>query len=147
LNLLLDSSVWIEHLRNGGVERLLPTIRGRFLLWCDSVVMAEITAGCRSKRERRTVTRLFAPFVRAGRIVSPNQQDFDRAGLALSRLREQGRTLSNPGGALLDGLIACCAIRVGALLVTANWRDFESLRTELPLRIESLSSFQDGMST
>ena len=142
MNLLLDSSVWIEHLRSGGLERLLPRIRGRFLLWCDSVVTAELTAGCRSKRERRTVARLFAPFVGAERVVSPSQQDFERAGLALSRLREKGRTLSNPGGALLDALIACCAIRVGALLVTVNWRDFESLRTELPLRIESLAPFE-----
>jgi len=146
LNLLLDSSVWIHHLRSGGLEELLAGIRGKFLLWSDSVVQAELVAGCRSKQERRVVARLFAPFERAARVVTPSEADYRRASLALSRLRERGRTLSNPGGALLDSLIASCAIQIGALLVTANSRDFESLRRELPLQLESYDSFRPRLS-
>jgi len=141
LKLLFDSSVWIEHLRHGALEELIPLIRGRFLLWVDSVVAAELVAGCRSKRERQVVVRLLKPFVGAGRIVTPVGGDFQRAGAALSRLRERGRSLSNPGGALLDGLIAACAMRIGGLLVTVNWRDFAALREELPIQVESLDVF------
>ena len=45
-----------------------------------------------------------------------------------------------PGTALLDGLIAAVCARIGALLVTANLRDFEALAEELPFRVGTLDA-------
>lgn len=109
-------------------------------MWFDAVSVAELLAGARSKRERTEVTKLIRPFQKAGRIAHPELGDFHRAGLALGRLRGRGRTLKNPGGALLDGLIGAVCARMGALLVTANFRDFEGLAEELPFRVSTLGA-------
>jgi predicted nucleic acid-binding protein len=84
---------------------------------------------------------LLAPFEKVGRVAVPDARDYTRAGEALSRLRQRGKTLKRPGGALLDALIASVAVRQGALVVTMNVSDFALLAAELPVRVESLASF------
>jgi predicted nucleic acid-binding protein len=140
VKLIFDTSVWIAHLRQGALDEIVPALRGRYWLWFDSVVAAELLAGARSKSERSVVARLIRPFEKAGRIECPGPGDFRRAGLALGRLRQRGRTLKNPGGALLDALIGSVCARTGALLVTANLRDFEALSRELPFRVKTLDA-------
>lgn len=142
MKLLFDTSVWVEHLRHGTLEPLIEPMRGRFALGLDAIVASELRAGCRSKRERRVVDRLCAPFERAGRLLCPLESDFERAALALSRLRERGRPPSGAKGALLDALIAALAARDGMLLVTANPSDFEKLARELPLRVKPFDEFR-----
>jgi predicted nucleic acid-binding protein len=146
MKLLFDTSVWVEHLRRDALTPIMPALRGRYSLSIESVAMAELVGGCRSKRERLTVDKLCAPFVRSGRVLHPEPADFRRAALALSRLREAGRTLRNPGAALLDGLIAAVAAREGALLVTWNASDFELLARRLPLRWQRFEEFRAGVS-
>ncbi|MEZ0314912.1 MAG: type II toxin-antitoxin system VapC family toxin [Myxococcota bacterium] len=141
MKVLFDTSIWVEHLRHGVLTPVIPALRGKYQLWCDSVVAAELTAGCRSKSERRTVSAMLAPFTRAGRLASPLATDFDRAARALSRLSERGRNLSSPTTALLDGLIATVGVRLGALVVTVNHRDFAKLAEELPLRMHAWDVF------
>jgi predicted nucleic acid-binding protein len=143
--LLLDTSVWVDHLRHGSLAALMPAIRGKFVLWMDAVAAAELVAGCRSRRERLGLGRILRPFQKAGRIASPSTPDFLRAATAISRLREAGTTLRNPGSALLDGLMAAVACRMGALLVTQNEDDFRALGTRLPLTMESLVEFSRRM--
>jgi predicted nucleic acid-binding protein len=145
LNLLFDTSVWVDDLRHGVLRFVLPRVRGRYFLWMDSVAAAELLAGCRTRRERRLVSGLIAPFERAGRVVTPAQRDFVRAAEALSKLRGTGLTLRNPGGALLDALQAACAVRIGALLVTENVSDFEKLARFLPVSISSFSDFSRAL--
>jgi predicted nucleic acid-binding protein len=142
VRILFDTSVWVDHLRTGALDQIIPRLRGRFLLWMDAVSAAELLAGCRSRTERRAITKLLSPFQRAGRLARPEFSDFDKAAVALSRLREKGRTLKNPGGALLDGLIAAICCRVGGLLVTTNTRDFEALSLHLPLRFRTLDDLE-----
>jgi predicted nucleic acid-binding protein len=145
VKLLFDSSVWIEHFRRGALDGILPALRGKLALWMDGVVAAELLAGCRGKREERVVKGVLSPFERAGRVAVPAYADFQRAAGALSRLRSRGRTLSNPGGALLDALIGTLAVRIGALLVTANMRDFAAIATQLPLVVEPLDAFAERL--
>lgn len=145
MKLLFDTSVWIEHLRKGALTDVIPALRGRYNLSMESVAVAELLGGCRSKRERRTVETLIAPFERAGRVFHPTASDFRRAAAAISRLRESGRTLKKPGAALLDGLIAAVAAREGARLVTSNRSDFELLSSQLPLQWESFAEFRHGL--
>ena len=141
MKLLFDDSVWIEHLRRASLDHVIKGVRGRFALAMDAVVAAELRAGCRSKRERTTVARLVRPYERAGRLLCPVQHDFERASLALSRLRERGKLLSGGKSALFDALIAAIAVRSGGLLVTLNVADFAALATVMPLRVEGFETF------
>lgn len=141
MNLLFDTSVWIDDLRHGVLRFVMPRVRGRYFLWLDSVAAAELIAGCSTRRERRLISGLIAPFERAGRVVTPSPRDFVRAGEALSKLRGAGLTLKNPGGALLDALQVANAVRIGALLVTENVSDFEKLSRFLPASITSFKEF------
>jgi predicted nucleic acid-binding protein len=145
LNLLFDTSVWIDDLRHGALRFVLPRVRGRFFLWVDSIAAAELLAGCSNRQHRRVVERLLSPFERAGRVVTPNHRDFHRAGDALSKLRGSGWTLKNPGAALLDAVQAADAARIGALLVTANTSDFTKLARYIPVLIQSFDIFRRSL--
>lgn len=142
MKVLFDTSVWVEHLRRGALTEVIPALRGKLSLWLDAVSAAELRAGCRSKPERTGVDRLLSPFEKAGRLAVPEAHDYVRAATALSRLREGGKTLKKPGGALLDALIATVGARHGALLVTLNIDDFRMLAEELPLRVEAMTDFR-----
>jgi predicted nucleic acid-binding protein len=142
VKLLFDTSVWVDHLRHDALAGLLPRLRGRYQLAMDALVAAELLAGCRSRVERRVVEGLIAPFRTAGRLVTAKADDLGDAGRALSRLREGGATLRNPGSALLDAAIAVGTVRLGALLVSQNEADFRKLATVLPLRFETLAELE-----
>ena len=141
MKLLFDSSVWIDHLRAGALDGVIPALRGRFSLWMDSVVVAELLAGCRGKRERRAVEQLVAPFERSGRIATPSHPEFCRTAAALAALRSRGKTLASPGGALLDALVMATAARIGAIVVSVNVRDFESLAGRIPVAFHPFATF------
>lgn len=141
MKLLFDSSVWIDHLRGGALDGVVPALRGRFTLWMDSIVAAELLAGCRGKLERRTVERLLAPFERSGRVATPLHGDFLRGADALSALRARGKTLASPGGALLDAVIMAVARRIGAVVVSANERDFALLAGRIPVVFHPFREF------
>jgi hypothetical protein len=38
----LSSALSIDHLRRGALDAVIPALRGRFALWMDSVVAAEL---------------------------------------------------------------------------------------------------------
>jgi len=139
---LFDTSVWIDHLRNGTLDEVVSEMRGRVVLAMDAVTAAELRAGPTSIRERRAVDRLLAPFDRAERVWVAGLGDYARAGRALSTLRSSGRTLRRPAGALLDALIAAVAAREGAWLFTHNSADFEKLATVLPFAHGTVSNLR-----
>lgn len=141
MKLLFDTCVWAEHLRHAALDPVVDVIRGGFVLCLDAVVAAELVAGCRSKHEHRVVNRICAPHQRSGRLLCPMSSDFERAAIALSKLRERGRPPSGSKAALLDALIAAIAAREGALLVTQNLTDFSRLTEEIPVLIEGFETF------
>jgi predicted nucleic acid-binding protein len=142
VKLLLDTSVWVEHLRHGILDAIMPALHGRFMLRMDVVAASELMAGCRTKKERLVVTRLCAPHVRTGRLLCLAVGDFDRAATALSRLRVKGRSPSGSKAALLDALIVSLASREGALVVTKNLADFTALSAVMPARVEAFDDFK-----
>ena len=141
MKLLLDTSVWTEHLRNDALGELMPAIQSSYRLWLDGVVAGELMAGCRDRIERRFIARLIQPFARANRLCAASAADLRTAGEALCRLRERGLSLKGPGGALLDSTVAVNAVNLGALLVSSNEGDFTRLASVLPLRFETLADF------
>ena len=138
MKVVFDTSVWIEHLRHGTLTDRMPRLRGRAVVWGHTIVGAELVAGCRNRRERKSIETLLQPFGRSERVIEPTAGDYDRAAVALSRLRERGRSLRHPGGALLDAVVAASCVRYGARLVTLNPSDFSLLAQELPLSFDSL---------
>lgn len=141
MKLLFDSSVWIDHLRDGALDEVFPALRGKVALWMDGVVAAELLGGCRDRRDQRAVARILSPFERTGRLAVAQYPDYRRAARALAALRQAGKTLSNPGGALLDALIAAVAVRIGARVVTSNLRDFLALAGRIPVVVEPFPLF------
>jgi predicted nucleic acid-binding protein len=141
VKLVFDTSVWVEHLRRDALSSMLPRLRGRYQLWMDALVAAELIAGCRSRREHRIVDSLLSPFRRANRVRSPIASEIADAGRALSALRARGTPPSNAMGALIDAMIAVGAARSGALFVSENARDFSKLASVLPLRWETYAAF------
>jgi predicted nucleic acid-binding protein len=146
VKLIFDTNVWIDHLRGDALAPLLPQLRGKYQLWMDALVAAELRAGCRSPSERRVVDGLLAPFAGAGRVRAASGEELADAGRALSKLRQRGTLASGGAGALIDAAIAVVALRLGALLVTANARDFAKLATVLPFHWEPLHAFAARMS-
>lgn len=145
MKLVFDTNVWIDELRDGVLAPHLAAMRARYELWMDGLVAAELLAGCRTRTERRVVETLLAPFERKGRLRAPTPPVLLDAGRALSRLREGGRTLKKPEGALIDAQIAMGCARGGALLVTNNSSDFAMLASVMPLRFRSFADFTDEL--
>ncbi len=146
MKVVFDTSVWVDHLRHGALTPLLPIVRGHFQIWMDAVVAAELLAGCRSRIERGVVEKLISPIRKSGRLRVALDEDLALAGTSISRLRERGLTLKNPGAALLDAIVAVGTIRLGALLVSENRSDFEKLALVMPLQTETLAKFSDRIS-
>lgn len=145
MKLVLDANVWIDELRKGVLAPHLPAIRARYELWMDGLVAAELLAGCRTRIERRVVETLLRPFERTGRLRAPTPPVLLDAGRGLSKLREEGRSLKKPEGALLDAQIAMGCARSGSLLVTNNSSDLAMLAGVMPLRFRSFAEFVDGL--
>lgn len=141
MNILLDTSVWVDHLRGTILQDLFPRIRRSDDLWIDSVVIGELLAGCRSKKERRMIESLMSPL----KTLTPNRADYVRAGTALSRLRERGVTLRNPGAALFDALQAVDSLRIGGRVVTRNASDFRKLQAYIPVSVQSFDDFRRSL--
>ncbi len=136
MKIIFDSNVYIRYLRDRTYapvfERLCAELHSE--TYACGVVVAEIYAGVRDDLGRRAVGVLFRRLEAAGRIIAPAYQDWPKAGEVLSRLRgRRAPTLS----LFNDILIALCARRIGALLITYNTDDFSVLREFIPFVFRS----------
>jgi predicted nucleic acid-binding protein len=125
--ILIDSSAWLEFLRDTGsavceeVDRLL----GAQIATCGPVRM-EILAGARDETHLRQLRGLLA---RATTLpVGP--ADYESAAAAYRRCRRQGETVRK----LIDCLIAGVAIREGLSLLHAD-SDYDALARHTSLAV------------
>lgn len=122
----LDTNVLVDALRQSAeLDRLKA-----FLTWAlpstvlSSVVAAELTAGARTDKARRTLDELFLDaFDRRGRIIAPSASAWRRTGAVLGKIGPAGLSASRQN----DALLAVQAREGGWTLVTRD-RDFEGLR-------------------
>jgi predicted nucleic acid-binding protein len=128
LKIVLDSDIFISHLRQGAEASLLDRLARRSLWYMSSVVAMELRAGCHTPAEARSLQKLLNPFERAQRIVYPDHRAWMRAGAILADLDPARRQRM-----VHDALIALSAISIGACVVTSNRRDFEEIARRVPL--------------
>ena len=130
--ILVDTSAWIEFLRDTGsevcvaVDRLLESD----LAICDAVSM-EVLAGARSERHLTQLRGLLARTT----MLPTTPADYDAAASMYRSCRARGETV----GKLIDCLIGAVAVRAGVEILHADV-DFSSLarHTEVRLHPDSL---------
>lgn len=126
--ILIDTSAWIEFLRDTGsrvcdhVDRLLD---GEIAV-CDPVRM-EVLAGARSDEHLRDLRGLLA---RAS-IIATEPTDYEDAAALYRTCRREGATVRK----LIDCLIAAVAIKADVPVLHAD-ADFDVLSHHTRLRIE-----------
>ena len=126
--ILIDSSAWIEFLRDTGsatCERVELLLAGEIAI-CDAVRM-EVLAGARDEHHLLGLRRLLA----RATVIPMVPGDYDDAAALYRRCRLEGETVRR----LIDCLIAAVAIRAD-LPVLQRDADFEVLARHTALRID-----------
>ena len=130
---ILDTGIYIDHWERGVYQDTLENLRRAYIIRHSAVVLSELRRGARGREAERLVANLFelatvrwepsvADWWEAGRLVRNigDKQDWDI---------HKRRDFQN------DALIALTARRHGAIVVTANYSDFELLRSELGISV------------
>jgi predicted nucleic acid-binding protein len=125
----LDTNVLVDALRQPPeLDRLKA-----FLSWAlpstvlSSIVAAELTAGARTDKARRTLDdALLAPFERRGRILAPSSAAWRRGGAVLARAGTSSVSASRQN----DVLLAAQAREHGWTVVTRDG-DLRTLRAQV----------------
>lgn len=128
--ILLDTSAWIEYLRNTGspVCTRVDELLGHDLATCHPVRM-EVLSGARDDRHLTELRRLLA----RATLLSTDPGDYEDAA-SLYRACCRGGA---PVRRLMDCLIAAVAIRAGVRVLHAD-ADFDALARHTPLELEPL---------
>ena len=137
---LLDTNVYLEAFRS---EQKKAQFRQTFFpllpsTYFSAVVAYELNINASDARTRNALWEFIHPMERAGRIVTPSFDDWVAASTILTAIEKKDRGWRSKLPALLnDVLIALCARRIGALLITYNRDDFRLIRRhkEFQLRI------------
>lgn len=126
--ILIDTSAWVEFLRDTGSATCnrVEVLLGGEIATCD-VVRMEVFAGARDEHHLRNLRRLLARAVSIR--VTPG--DYELGAALYRRCRRRGETVRK----LVDCLIASVAIRAGADLLHSD-ADFDVLARHTELRID-----------
>lgn len=131
---LADSSAWIEYDRATGSavhKRLRQLIANNGPLAVTEPVVMEICAGARSLSSESELRRFLARFKL---LRFDSVSDFDGAARIYRQCRREGIT---PRG-LIDCMIACVALRHGAILLSRD-RDLASIAMVMDLELDTAS--------
>jgi hypothetical protein len=115
-NILVDASVWVDHLRgtdNGSVRRQGSLLRSGSGVCATEPILMELLAGARTDAERHDLRRMITG--QRWLPVDP-AADFESAAIIYAACRSAGFT---PGG-LTDCMIAAIAIRTGSTLLAGD---------------------------
>ena len=123
--------------RAGAVPRRLLSLLPATVL--SAVVAYELSASAADGRTAALVRDLTRPMERTGRVVSPAFDDWMTAADVVSAIRQRDRGWrSKLPGLLNDILIALCARRIGALVITHNREDFRLIRRHVGFSVRIL---------
>jgi predicted nucleic acid-binding protein len=128
---VLDTNVYLEACRSEGRksqfrQTFFPLLPVTFLA---SVVAYELNVNARNGHTRTLLQEFIGPMERTGRFVSPTFSDWVDAAAIVTAIETKARGWRSKLPFLLnDILIALCARRIGAVIVTYNKDDFQLIR-------------------
>lgn len=128
---LLDTNVYLgacrsEETRTQFRRTFFPLLPATFL---SAVVAYELFVNARDARTQTLVREFIRPMEQTGRVVSPAFGDWIQASEVVTAIEQKDRRWrSKLPGLLNDILIALCARRIGATLLTYNRDDFLLIR-------------------
>lgn len=133
MKVVYDANVFITFFRQPDRRHEFEARTQRPLLFMSSIVAMELQAGCRNQRQEKALESFLKPFKKADRIIAPDYEAFREAGRVLAALGVEGLDVMHRRAITNDVLIAVSAAKAGAVVVTANERDF--LRIERHTRM------------
>ena len=128
---LLDTNVYLgafrcEQKRTQFRQTFFPFLPATFL---SAIVAYELYVNAQDNRTRGLIQEFIRPLERTGRVVCPTFDDWTEASRIVTAIEEKERGWRSKLPALLnDILIALCARRIGATLLTYNRDDFRLIR-------------------
>ncbi len=130
---VLDTNCFIDAARSDQANQAFEafSLAAAPGLYLSSVVAAELRAGARSRSERAELeARVFLPYERRRRVVTPSAAAWKALGDTLAMLRlDDGLVVKTvPRSFIFDILIAYSCRESGAVLVSSNVRDLERIR-------------------
>jgi predicted nucleic acid-binding protein len=130
---VLDTNCYIDASHDPEALAALQEFAGRAApgLYLSSIVAAELRGGARSVRDRKALEdRVFGPFARRDRLVTPSAAAWDALGRTVAVLRDrEGLQLAQvPRSLAFDVLLAFSCREQGIVLVTGNTRDMARIR-------------------
>src|SRR5439155_8907465 len=85
---LIDTDLYIDLIQSGTTLPLIRELYGKEApgIYFSSIVAQELLTGARSSASRKRVERLFRPFERVGRVVTPDHKQWKDAGRILAEV-------------------------------------------------------------
>ena len=128
---ILDTSIFIDHLRTGCHQRRIESLAG--LVRTSSVVLAELWRGATKPAEREFLRTL----EKNHRILTPTEAHWLESGRLLGRIcADKGFAADKLRDLHFDLLIALTARSHGARLITSDRTDFEMIGAYRKLQLE-----------
>lgn len=134
---VLDTNIYIDWINRGLHEAV--AVGPGYVRFLSSVVLMELRAGARAGRATRALDRIVRAHEAGNRLAVPSATVFDETGSVLARLARRGIE-TRRASLVNDVLIALTCRSIGATLYTANGKDFETIRSVRPFRLEVLAS-------
>jgi predicted nucleic acid-binding protein len=140
MKILLDTNVYVEACRS---DETRTRFRATFFplqpaTYLAAVVAYELRVNAADRPTAQLVRQWIEPMERSGRLVTPAFTDWMEAADIVTAIEAQDRSWRSKLPALLnDVLIALCARKIGATLLTHNAKDFRLIRRhkEFSLRV------------
>jgi predicted nucleic acid-binding protein len=142
VKLILDANIYVEACRSDEARSrfwaaFVPLLPVTYLA---AIVAYELRVNALDCATRRVIDEMIGPMHRTGRLVTPSFADWVEASDIVSAIGEKNRAWRFKLPALLnDVLIALCARRIGATVVTRNARDFRLIRRHRPFSLRVLA--------
>lgn len=131
MKVVLDTNIYIAACRSVASRAQFRSVFFPMLpvTYLAAVVAYELHVNAADRRTQQLLREFIAPMERSGRCIVPTFADWMEAAGIVTAIAERDHSWRSKLPALLnDILIALCARRIGATLLTYNAKDFRLIR-------------------